>query len=241
MQANGTGAQRPFGRNDVCEALRDLAALVWPVTCVGCGAADRDLCAHCTAQLRDAAPGTVTSSLAGVPAYARGPYAGVLRSVLVAYKHGERPGFAKLLGAQLALPLRRAIAHAHTTPLLIAAPSRSERVRQRGFRHVEAAMRVACREIPDPATPVRALRSTRGRQGQVGLDAAMRAENAARIAVRGGYNRILQGRDVILVDDIMTTGSTVRAARSALNAAGARVVAVAVLAAVTYEGTPDRS
>ncbi|WP_017793169.1 ComF family protein [Leucobacter salsicius] len=241
MHANGSGIHRAFGELAAREALRDLAALVWPVTCVGCGAADRELCARCMAELRDAVPSTVTSALAGVPAYARGPYAGVLRRVIVAYKHGERAGFARILGEQLAHPLARAIAHAYTRPLLIAAPSRAAQVRRRGFRHVEAALRVACGGVPDPATPVRALRSTRGRQGQVGLDAATRAENAARIAVRSGYRRKLRGREVILIDDIMTTGATVLAARRALTAAGARVVAVAVLAAVTYEGTPEDS
>lgn len=223
------------------EVLKDLAALVWPVACVGCGAADRELCARCVAGLRDASPLTVTSELAGVPAYARGPYSGVLRRVIVAYKHGERTGFARLLGDQLTHPLTRAMAHARTHPLLIPAPSRAAQVRRRGFRHVEATLRAASKRVPDPATPVRALRSTRGRRGQVGLDAAARNANAARIAVREGFQRDLRGRDVILVDDIMTTGATVRAACGVLNQAGARVVAVAVLAAVTYEGTPENS
>lgn len=246
MQAGVMRAQTPGHHNssegfDAREALNDLAALVWPVACVGCGAADRELCVNCVAELRGNTPVTVTSPLAGIPTYARGPYEGVLRSVLVAYKHGGRAGFARLLGEQLAHPLAHAIARAHAPPLLIAAPSRASQVRKRGFRHVEAAVRVARHAVPDPAPLARALRSTRGRQGQVGLDAASRAANAARIAVRGRYRSALSGREVILIDDIMTTGATVRAAIEALRSVGARVVAVAVIAAVSYEGTPENS
>lgn len=228
-------------RFDGREVLKDLAALVWPVACVGCGAANRELCSNCVAELQGARPLTVTSPLAGIPTYARGPYEGVLRSVLLAYKHDGSAGFARLLGEQLAHPLSYAIARAHAPPLLVAAPSRAAQVRKRGFRHVEAAVRAARHSVPDPAPLVRALRSTRGRQGQVGLDAASRAANAARVAVRRTYRSSLNGREVVLVDDIMTTGATVRAAVDALRAAGARVVAVAVLAAVAYEGTPENS
>lgn len=223
------------------EVLKDLSALVWPVTCVSCGAADREICEHCLADLRGAIPLTVTSQLAEVPSYARGPYSGVLRRMVIAYKHGGRVGFARPLGEQLAYPLARAMSHAHARPLLIAAPSRSAQVRRRGFRHVEAAIRVANRVAPDPAPLVRALRSTRGRQGQVGLDASARAANASRVVVRRRYRSALRGREVILVDDILTTGATVRAAAEVLRAVGARVVAVALLATVAYEGTPDNS
>ena len=223
------------------ELLADLAALVWPVACVGCGAADRALCASCHEELATVSPLVIESPLARVPAYARGPYEGVLRETIVAYKHGGQAGFAKTLGAQLALPLAAAVRQASASPLIIAAPSRAAQVRKRGFRHVEAALKAALKSVPDPATHVRALRSTRGRRGQVGLEAAARARNASRVAVRHRFHEAVRGRDVIVVDDIMTTGATVRAACDVLTQAGARVVAVAVLAAVTYEGTPENS
>lgn len=228
-------------RRVTSELTRDLAALVWPVVCVGCGAADRELCAHCRAGLREASPPTVESSLGSVPTYARGPYTGVLRESIVAYKHGGRAGFARLLGEQLAHPLARALTHATTRPLLIAAPSRAAQVRRRGFRHVDAAARAALKLVPDPAMPVRALRSTRGRRGQVGLDPANRAQNAAKVAVRAKFRDAIRGREVILVDDIVTTGATVNAACDLLSSSGARVVGVAVLALVAYDGTPENT
>lgn len=236
IDANGAPLLRAAG-----EVARDLAALVWPVACVGCGAADRELCGDCLAALRDASPLTVESVLAPVPAYARGPYAGVLRKVIIAYKHGGRSGFSRPLGEQLAHPLARALSHATTRPLLITAPSRAAQVRHRGFRHVDAALHAALKSVPDPAAPVRVLRSTRGRLGQVGLDTAARAQNAARVAVRDGFRDAVRGREVILIDDIMTTGATIRAACEVLAASGARVVGVAVLAAVPYDGTPEDS
>ncbi|MHA3723361.1 ComF family protein [Leucobacter sp. HY1910] len=223
------------------DLLPDLAALVWPVACAGCGAADRALCHTCREELASARPFTIESTLARVPAYARGPYLGVLRETLVAYKHGGRAGFARPLGAQLAHPLAAALRHASSPPLIVAAPSRAARVRARGFRHVETALKVALQSVPDPARHVRALRPARGRRGQVGLEAAARVQNAARVAVRHEFLDVVRGRDVIVVDDILTTGATVRAACDVLTAAGARVVAVAVLAAVAYEGTPENT
>ncbi|MBP1327081.1 putative amidophosphoribosyltransferase [Leucobacter exalbidus] len=222
------------------ELLADLGALVWPVACVSCGAADRALCDPCRTRLRTAAPLAYESVLAPVPAYARGPYAGELRAVVVAYKHEQRTGFARVLGEQLAHPLVRALSHASEPPLLIAAPSRASQLRARGFRHVDAMIAAAMKHDPDRATLMRALTSTRGRRSQVGLDAATRAQNAARIAVRRSCHARLRGREVIVVDDIMTTGATVRAACEALQAVGARVIAAAVLASVSYEGTPGK-
>lgn len=219
------------------EAFKDLAALVWPVACVGCGAADRELCRHCRSGLRNASPLTVETELTEVATYARGSYTGVLREVVIAYKHGGRAGFARLLGEQLSHPLSRALAQASEMPLVVAAPSRAGSVRKRGFRHVEAVVKAALVLLPDPAQPVRVLRSTRGRQGQVGLDAETRTHNAAHVAVRSHWRARLRGRDVVVVDDILTTGATVRAVCDVLTAAGARVVAVAVLAVVAHDAT----
>lgn len=221
----------------VGETAADLAALVWPVACAGCGVSDRELCAHCRSVLADARPLTLTSALAPVPVYARGPYNGVLRATIVAYKHGGRTGLARPLGAQFTYPLRLALRHAGAAPLIVAAPSRAATVRRRGFRPVETLLTAALRVDPGPTTPVRALTATRGRRGQVGLDALARDQNAARIAVRASQRELLRGRDVVVIDDIMTTGATVRAACAVLAAEGARVTAVAVLAVVAHVNT----
>lgn len=207
--------------------LQDLAALIWPTECVSCGAPNRDCCDSCVAELRECvmpAPSSI-----GVPVYARSSYSGAFRALLVAFKHHNRFGFGRVLGRHLRLPLMAALhgERRDRPPVLVTVPSRPGRVRSRGYRHVDVLLGIAARGSGLPR--LRALRTTRGRVGQVGLDASDRARNAARITVRGSCRNRLRDRDIVLVDDIMTTGATILGARAALEGAGATVIAVVVL------------
>lgn len=74
-----------------------------------------------------------------------------------------------------------------------------------------------------------ALVRTRATQPQYGLDAAARAKNMQG-AFAAAPAAVLQGRAVLLVDDILTTGSTLFAGAQALRAAGASSVRALVLA-----------
>ena len=78
----------------------------------------------------------------------------------------------------------------------------------------------------------RALRAGPGRTSQVGLTATERRRNAALIEVSPSAHRILRGREVVLIDDVVTTGATVAAAHRALTESGARVIAIVALCAV---------
>ncbi|QBE48533.1 ComF family protein [Leucobacter triazinivorans] len=237
------------------ELRLDLLALVWPTECVCCGQPDRDCCLPCLVEVQR--PGPLLHPAIGVPCVVRGPYDGPLRALLVAFKHEGRTGFARELGAQLRPPLVAALGRCSgpAPPVIVAAPSRGSRVRQRGYRHLELLLDVAMRgerggrtsawqRQPAPggriaALRVRALRATRGRAGQVGLGPAERARNAARVAVRHSARAVLRGREVILVDDVITTGATVLAAGEALERAGARLVAVVALCAAQHRDTRD--
>ncbi|MBN9611902.1 MAG: ComF family protein, partial [Actinobacteria bacterium] len=195
-----------------------LLGLIWPTSCVSCGAPDRDCCADCLAELR-LATGVArwTRTPAGVVACVAGPYAGPPRALLLACKHGGRTGFATQLGALLIAPLREAMSNARgpAPPLLVTAPSNSSRVRERGYRHVDLIVRAALRSRArgrGQRTPVvlvvGALRTLRGRRSQQGLDPAARLRNAELVAVRSRARRLLRGREVVLIDDVVTTGAT---------------------------------
>ncbi|NLA65961.1 MAG: ComF family protein [Leucobacter sp.] len=233
----------------VRELWLDLLAILWPCACVVCEAPDRDLCAECRERLHQArAAHSLTRIVlpAGVAAFVAGPYTGPLRAVMVAYKHGGRLAFARVLGAQLRAPLRAALssnahAHAHAVggessqpTLIVTAASRRSSVRERGYRHVDLLVKHALRDranMPRAILVGGALRALRGRTGQVGLDAAERERNAARMELAPSMRGLLAGRDVVVVDDIVTTGATMRAAVAALTEAGARVVAIVAVCA----------
>lgn len=227
---------------------RDCAALIWPTSCVSCGSPDRDCCEACSALLRgERGRAEWVSTRAGVTACVAGPYAGPLRALLVACKHAGLTGLARELGERLRAPLRLATAEAVAAcgapadrVLLVAAPSRAARVRERGYRHVELIVRAALRAERRSRSPAGArlrllpgaLRALPGRTAQVGLDAGARRRNAALVSVRPGARRRLRGARVVLVDDVITTGATAAGACAALVAAGARVVAVVALCGV---------
>lgn len=226
-------------RETALEFTRDLAALVWPVECIGCGAPDRDLCAPCSNEIR--AP---RAPIALTPPYdahgewiAGGTYAGVLRDLIVAFKHG-RTVFTRDLAEVLTpalVSLLRSVAETGTSdpPLLVPAPSRAKAVRDRGFRPVDMVARRALKDLHVPGVRiVRALRASAGRTSQSGLRGEERIRNASRVRLSKSMRDRVAGRTVILVDDVITSGATLAAAAAVLTSAGARVTGACSIAAV---------
>lgn len=251
------------------ELWADLLALFWPCACVACGAADRELCALCAAALRnDAGTAECVLVASGSDVWVHGAYEGALRAILVAYKHGGKVIFATMLGELLSGPLREAArgASGRSPPLIVTAPSRAERVRERGYRHVDLLVSRALRRLrresrrkrwKEPQPPPRrapgggpsqnacpylvvgALRAMPGRTGQVGLRSMQRVLNAALVRVPVHMRGRLRGREVVIVDDIVTTGATLDAAAEALAAVGAVVIAKVALCAVARRDHSD--
>lgn len=225
----------------------DLAVILWPVACIGCGLDDRELCDECRHKLRArVAPLTVTPTFQATGLwFAAGPYDGILRELLVGLKHADRMGFARELGHALAAPLnetlriakQRRMARWHA-PVCVVMPSRGASMRRRGFHHVALIAKRArsTLRLPGRSLPiVTALRTTRGRTSQVGLTPVQRWENANRIAVKRRHRQDLAGRDVILIDDVVTTGATLAAADAALRGVGANVLGAVTVCTVTTE------
>lgn len=205
--------------------LADLLDLVLPRDCAGCGVPGRTLCPACTGLLLGAAPfdHRPTPAPAGLPPLtAAAAYDGVVRALLLAHKEHGRVGLAGPLGRALA-----AAAAPHGPGVVVVpVPSSRAAVRARGHDHARRLASGAARELGVRSAallvPVRAVAD------QSGLDAASRAGNlAGALAAR----RDLTGVEVLVVDDVVTTGATLAEAARALTAAGARVRGAAVVAA----------
>lgn len=214
--------------------MQDIAAILWPTECVSCGFPDRDFCGACeqgllreTGVLMVQNGGSATWLVAGV-------YDGALRDLIIGLKHGGRLKFARPLGVLLAEPLREIMRECRDTPAIVAVPSRKKRVQQRGYRHLDMIVREALRNIGLPRSLFagQVLLAASGRSGQVGLDAAQRAANAAKIKIAKKKSRALTKKEIILIDDVITTGASVKAATEALEKAGLIVRGVVCLGVV---------
>lgn len=209
----------------IAAALLDL---VLPRQCVGCGRGGGSLCAGCRAG------GPVLRLEAGPPTVAAGAYTDTLRAALLAYKERGRRDLARPLGDLLARAVRAALTGAPGPAgpvLLVPVPSSRAAAAARGGDHVLRLARRAA-AVSGVRLAAGALVLRRVPRDSAGLGAAERAANlAAAMAARPPG-----AAAALVLDDIVTTGATLREACRALTAAGWPVLGAAVVAA-----TPRRT
>jgi predicted amidophosphoribosyltransferase len=213
---------------DLGEALTDL---VLPRSCAGCETPGAQLCPACLGRLR-AGPFRTPGGT-----WAAAGYDGPVRAAVLAHKEHGRLGLVAPLGDALAAAASAAArGRAPGRGLvLLPVPSRPATVRARGhdptLRLARRAARVLQRAEPGRVVTVApVLRLARVTVDQAGLDAVARAANlSGAMVVRPGAD-VLAG-SVLVVDDVVTTGSTLAEAVRAVRSAGGAVVGTAVVAA----------
>lgn len=167
-----------------------------------------------------------------------GLYSGALRAVILQLKFRRRERLGRRLGGFLLTPWRSLIDASGALPVLIPVPLHSSRKRERGFNQAELLALGLSRKLAKesaaggPRVETRCLRRTHPTTPQTGLSIQARKENVRNVFAVDHPERI-QGRTVVLVDDVMTTGATLSACAGALKKAGAAGVLGLTLARAT--------
>lgn len=202
--------------------------LVLPLECGGCGAPATRWCETCARALIVHAdePAVIDPRLdPGVPVFSLGRYAGARRQAILAMKEHGRGDLVAPLGAALRSGLDHLAGWGMVDPgvALVPAPTRRSAARRRGGDPV--ARVIAAAGLADAALAT-ALRLKAFTRDSVGLSAGQRQRN---ITGRVRLTSSVRG-EVLLVDDVVTTGATVCESVRVLQTSGARVVAVLTLA-----------
>ncbi|WP_366181098.1 phosphoribosyltransferase family protein [Actinomyces timonensis] len=256
----------PPGPRAWLAALPTALGLALPEACAGCGRWETALCPGCAALL-DAPLAEVASAPAAeeLRVHAVLAYAGPGRALILNWKNGAREDLAPVMAAVGARAGEQWAAlsewpgdgsgtGAPAPPRLIVVPAPSGIARRARGRLVAAALAdavaqgIARAPAPPPGGaggPVPLIvsadilrresgRALRGAH-QAGLSAAQRRHN------RQAPPRVLadaSGWDALIVDDVVTTGSTLRSCAAALRGAGARPLGALVLAATPPPARP---
>lgn len=151
---------------------------------------------------------------------------GPLQKLVHALKYEKMEDVGLLLGERVGEELKE---WGDRPDLLIPVPLHRAKERERGYNQAELVAR-GCASQAGGRVETRCLRRVRNTRTQTKLSIEERRLNVADVfEVAPAFSRMVAGADVLIVDDVITTGATIGACGRALRAAGAaRVVAGAV-------------
>lgn len=243
--------------NGMRSAWGGALGVLYPPTCVGCGAATAEphaLCAACWAGMRlierpycerlgtpfalDLGAGPLLSprAIAEPPAFFRARavavYEGTARELVHRLKYRDRLDLARAMARMMASSGGELIGGADR---LVPVPLHPFRLWRRRFNQSALLAQHVARLGGRPAD-MRALVRVKATRPQVGLTRAQRAENLrGAFRVPDAARPRLQGRTILLIDDVSTSGATGNACARALLRAGAARVDLLTFATVSAE------
>ncbi len=213
-----------------------LGELFIPRACAGCGAAGVVLCGVCQQHLREVPHPIARRRALGAPVWALGGYTRVRRNLIIQMKEYNNLAVRPWVGAVVAAGVEYLQARGELPAelILVPAPTRARSARLRGGDPILHLCQAAARTLSSrPGIDVDVAACLRLRPqvaDQSLLDAEARWHNMrGAVQLRGPAGAVC-GRDVVLVDDVATTGATLAASFGVLRAAGARPRAGLVLA-----------
>ncbi len=214
--------------------MKALLDVLLPPACPGCGREGAAVCPACLPHLarrRDEPAGAPLGLALAQPAGLVQlewccAYSGPARACLHALKYDGELRLVEVLAEQMAARWTRA---GIGGDILVPVPVHAARLRQRGFDQAELLARAVGRELKLPVAT--ALERASKTVAQHALSRRARAANVGgAFAVKASSRHEVNGRWVVLIDDVVTTGATFSGCARALYDAGAAAVSGLALA-----------
>jgi ComF family protein len=189
----------------------------------------QEFCQDCTRQLQRCKLSNPQEFWRGeLPVFAWGNYSGTLKRAIAALKYDNQPQIAKPLGQWLAKawldsqPQQRLI--------VVPIPLHADKLKMRGYNQAELLAESFC-DFTGLVLQPQGIKRIKATDAQFSLSASQREHNLADAFVLGTeFHRQRPNDLVLLLDDIYTTGATVRSAVQALQKQGISVYGVVAIA-----------
>ena len=217
--------------------LSDLFQLVFQPNCATCGRSAKTVfCDACQGQIeaeRRSQALEAASAAHPFPLFAWGHYDHFLRQAIRRLKYHHQPAIGTWLGMQLAQSwIQSGLHQAHRDLLVVPIPMYPDKQKHRGYNQAELISRSFARQVGYRHQP-QVLRRDRETQAQYGVKGAARDRNLQ--AAFSVDPRWQARQPILLIDDIYTTGATLRSAMQVLQAHHASLWGSAVIARTAFE------
>lgn len=224
-----------FSRSDrrSLPLVSGLASVFLANPCPLCDRSCREpLCANCQRQLQRCQ--LVSSNLpqsTSLPIFSWGAYGGTLKQAIAALKYDGHPELAQPLGLHMGQAWLRHQRQQRSAPgtVVVPIPLHTDKQRQRGFNQADLLARWFSRvtRLPVRSQGLQRLRAT---TAQHSLGGRERQRNLAGAFALGPDFQRQRPANVLLLDDIYTTGATAKAAATVLTQQGISVIGICTLA-----------
>lgn len=216
------------------ERLKDgLLTLFLKPNCPLCARpAEGECCTACQRQLQRCQLAQPDNFWTGeLPVLVWGDYSGILKRAIAALKYDNQPQLSRPLGHWLAQAWLKSPATSRVKKLtVVPIPLHPIKLKKRRYNQAELISQNFCDFTGYKHQPL-GLERIRETEAQFGLSAQAREQNLAdAFRIGNSFHKHSPNSPVLLIDDIYTTGATVRAAAQILQRQGIQVYGVAAIA-----------
>lgn len=204
------------------QLISDLKYLLFPTRCFGCRDLGYSICSNCRKLWN---PHIYKSTIVELAVYSAIPYSPVAKNILLAAKEQSIKSADQLVRSAMAASLQ-VLFQKYPNSALVPIPSAPASNRRRGRDFINEMATLVAKDMGVGVLPL--LEQQRLVRDQSKLNIASRRENLAmalsiKPQLRGKYS----SESVVILDDLVTTGSTINEANRALTKAGFKVQAAA--------------